>query len=491
MNSVPTKVAFQEAVRLHGAGRLREAEGLYRQILQRDPNNAEAMHHLGLVGHQVGQHAAALEMMRRSIAIKPNVSFFHKNLGAVLQAMAQFKEAAEAYERAIKLEPNDATGHHALGVVLEKLHEYERAKEAYGRAIQLDTRHAPSYFNLGVITEYHGEYEASLRMLEKAIELKPDYALARTSRATALLRLGRFENGWREYEWRWRLPQFKSDLPDPARPVWNGEALQGRTILLRCEQGLGDTIQFVRYATLVKERGAEKVILLAQAPVANLMKHAAGVDEVVAHGEPTPAYDVQVPLLSLPRIFDTKMTTIPAPVPYVTAEAERVAAWRDKLAPDAGMKVGLVWSSNPGHPLARFRTTTLSTFAPLAAVERVSFYSLQKGEPSIQAAAPPSGMKLVDRTAELADFADTAALIETLDLVITVDTAVAHLAGAMGKKTFTIVPFLSDFRWFLDRDDSPWYPTMRLFRLRSMYGWDEAVGRVKAALDELVRDRMV
>ena len=491
MDSVPTKVTFQEAVRLHGAGRLREAEGLYRQILQREPNNAEAMHHLGLVGHQVGQHAAALDMMRRSIALQPNVSFFHKNVGAVLQAMGQFRDAAEAYERGIRLAPNDASGHHALGVVLEKLHEYERAKEAYGRAIQLDPRHAPSYFNLGVIAEYHGEYEASLRMLEKAIELKPDYALARTSRATGLLRLGRFENGWREYEWRWRLPQFKADLPDPSRPVWNGEALQGRTILLRCEQGLGDTIQFVRYAPMVKERGAGKVILLAQPPVADLMKRAVGVDEVVAQGEPTPAYDVQVPLLSLPRVFDTKMTTIPAAVPYVTAEPERVAAWREKLTSDTGMKVGLVWSSNPGHPLARFRTTTLSTFAPLAAVDGVTFYSLQKGEPANQAAAPPSGMKLVDRTAELTDFADTAALIENLDFVVTVDTAVAHVAGAMGKKTFTIVPFLSDFRWFLDRDDSPWYPTMRLFRLRSMYGWGEAVERAKVALDELVRDRMV
>ena len=491
MSSVPTKVTFQEAVRLHGAGRLREAEGLYRQILQREPDNAEAMHHLGLVGHQVGQHAAALDMMRRSITLKPNVSFFHKNLGAVLQAMGQFKDAAAAYEQGIRLAPNDASGHHALGVVLEKLHEYERAKEAYGRAVQLDPRHAPSYFNLGVIAEYHGEYEASLRMLEKAIELKPDYALARTSRAAALLRLGRFENGWREYEWRWRLPQFKTDLPDPARPVWNGEALQGKSILLGCEQGLGDTIQFVRYATMVKERGAGKVILLAQPALTGLMRRAAGVDEVAAQGESTPACNVQVPLLSLPRIFDTKMTTIPAAVPYVTAEPERVAAWRERLGADTGKKIGLVWSSNPGHPLARFRTTTLSTFAPLAGVEDVTFYSLQKGEPGKQAEAPPSGMKLVDRTAELTDFAETAALIENLDLVITVDTAVAHLSGAMGKKTFTIVPFLSDFRWFLDRDDSPWYPTMRMFRLRSMYGWGEAVERAKVALDELVRDRMV
>src|SRR5688572_20784452 len=384
MGPDPVQQALRQATQMHAQGRLREAEGLYRQVLQREPMNAEAMHHLGLIAHQVGQHGPGVELIQRSISVKPGVSYFYKNLGSVLTAIAKYAEAVEAFGKAVALTPNDATAHHSMGVAHEKMYEYERARGAYRRAIELDPKHAPSYFNLGVIAEYHGEYEESLRLLEKAIELKPDYALARTSRATDLLRLERFEEGWREYEWRWKLPQFRQDMPDPKKPVWDGEELKGKAILLRCEQGLGDTIQFVRYATLVKERGAGTVILLAQPPVARLMKRAAGVDEVVAQGEPTPAYDVQVPLLSLPRIFETKMKTVPAAVPYVTAEPERVAAWREKLTSDTGMKIGLVWSSNPGHPLARFRTTTLSTFAPLAAVDGMTFYSLQKGEPANQ-----------------------------------------------------------------------------------------------------------
>lgn len=487
----PVQQALRQATQLHAAGRLREAEALYRQVLQREPMNADAMHYLGLIAHQVGQHAPAIELIRRSITVRPGVPFYYKNLGSALTAAGRFIEAVEAFERGIELQPNDAAGHHSLGVAYEKLYDYDRARAAYRRAIELDPNHAPSYFNLGVIAEYHGEYDESLRLLDKAIALKPDYALARTSRATGLLRLERFEEGWREYEWRWRLPQFRPDMPDPRRPIWNGEALNGRTVLLRCEQGMGDTIQFVRYAPLVKERGAGKVILLSQPALVQLMQRAAGVDEVVGQGTAMPSYDVQVPLLSLPRIFNTDIQTIPANVPYLFAEPERITAWREKLAGDPDVKVGLVWSSNPGHPLSRFRTTTLSSFAPLAQAPAITFYSLQKGAPANQTASPPAGMTLVDRTAELTDFAETAALLENLDLVVTVDTAVAHLAGAMGRKTFTIVPFLSDFRWFLNRDEPPWYPTMRLFRLRSMYGWDEAIARAAEALKDFVRDRMV
>jgi tetratricopeptide (TPR) repeat protein len=412
--------------------------------------------------------------MRRSIAIKPNVPFFHMNLGAAFHAVGRFPEAVAAFERGVQLNPNDAAAHHSLGLAHEKLYDYDRARAYYRRAIELDPKHAPSYYNLGVLVEYHGDYDESLRLLEKAIELKPEYALARTSRATDLLRREKFEEGWLEYEWRWRLPQFRQDLPDPKKPIWNGEPLAGRTILLRCEQGMGDTIQFVRYASLVKERGPKKIILLSQPALVRLMQRATGVDEVIAQGTALPPYDVQVPLLSQPRIFKTDIGTIPSSVPYITAEPE--------LAGDANVKVGLVWSSNPGHPLARFRTTTLSAFAPLAQIPGLTFYSLQKGEPAKQSTTPPSGMTVVDRTEELTDFAETAALLANLDLVVTVDTAVAHLAGAMSKRTLTIVPFLSDFRWFLARDDSPWYPTMRLFRLRSMFGWDEAISRVAEAL---------
>lgn len=482
---------MRQATQLHAQGKLREAEAIYRQVLQREPMNAEAMHHLGLIAHQVGQHGPAIELIRKSISIKPGVGYFFKNLGSVLTAVGKYSEAVEAFETAVGLTPNDATAHHPLGVAYEKMYEYERARAAYRRAIELDPKHAPSYFNLGVIAEYHGEYDESLRLLEKAIDLKSDYALARTSRATDLLRLERFEEGWREYEWRWRLPQFRQDAPDPRKPVWDGEELAGKTILLRCEQGMGDTIQFVRYAKLVKERGAGRVILLSQPALVRLMKRAVGVDEVVGQGSAIPAYDVQVPLLSLPRIFKTEMGTIPADVPYVTAEPDRVAAWREKLGGDGNLNVGLVWSSNPGHPLARFRTTTLAAFAPLARVEGVMFYSLQKGEPGKQAANAPEGMRLVNYTRELTDFSETAALMENLDAVVTVDTAVAHLAGAIGARTLTVVPFLSDFRWFTNRDDSPWYPTMRLFRLRSMYGWREAIERAAEALEELVKARMV
>jgi cytochrome c-type biogenesis protein CcmH/NrfG len=438
----------------HQAGRLRQAEEAYRQILARQPNHADAIHNLGVISLQSGRNDAAVQLIRQAIAINPNYPEAHSNLGNVLADMDRLDEAIAAYRQAIALNPGLAEAHNNLGNAL-------REKGQSGEAV------------------------AAFR---RAIAINPDFPEAHRNLSLALLLDGDFQAGWEEYEWRWKCKDIA-----PARKFaqerWDGGPLEGRTILLHAAQGFGDSIQCIRYLPLVRERGA-RIIIECYSELERLFEPIAGECQLVVRGQPLPAFDLHCPMESLPRAFRTNLTNIPQSVPYLHADAEEAGKWHRRLADVGGdVKVGLAWGGNPIHKNDRNRSMKLVNLAPLGQAAGVKFFSLQKGAPAAEAKSPPPGLELVDWTEELGDLADTAALIANLDLVIAVDTVVVHLAGAMGKPVWTLLPFIPAWRWLLGRQDSPWYPTMRLFRQERRGDWDGVVRQAAEALADWTHGR--
>ncbi len=356
---------------------------------------------------------------------------------------------------------------------------FDESVAAYERAIAIDPGRPHMYYNLGSALKEAGRIEPAMVQLRRAVELKPDFYEASYSIALTQLLQGNWTEGWRGYELRWKCASFRSPRRDFIQPMWDGADPQGRTILLHSEQGFGDTIQFVSLATLVAGRGA-KVIVVCQPELRRLVSTVAGVDRVMGWDEPLADFDLHCPLLSLPYLLGLKLEQLPVAMAYVSAPAPDVEKWRQKLLDFPGvLKVGLCWSGGP-HP--RSRSIPLAAMTSLADVAGTRFFSLQRGEHSAEDRAAREALKLVDYTDQLNDFADTAGLIANLDLVISVDTAVAHLAGAMQKPVYMLLKFMPDFRWMLDREDSPWYPTMRLFRQAKAGDWGGVVQSVKEAL---------
>jgi hypothetical protein len=359
--------------------------------------------------------------------------------------------------------------------------------------LRLDPHYLDALGNLGRVLSTVDRFEEADASYSALLQLRPDQVEAHANRAMARLRAGRLAEGWEEFEWRWKTWYMGPRARDLPRSLWNGEALGDRVILLHAEQGLGDTLQFCRYAPLVA-RGA-RVILEVQPPLHRLLSRLPGIDQVLARGQELPPFDLQCPLMSLPRAFGTTLESIPAETPYLTADPAEVDTWRERIGALPGLRVGLVWAGSQRKEEPELalvdarRSIALATLAPLARVPGVSFVSLQKGPPAAQAAHPPAGMMLTDFTAELHDMAATAALIMTLDLVISVDTAVAHLAGGLGKPVWLLNRFDSCWRWLANRDDSPWYPTLRQFRQTTPGDWSSVVERVREELQRLGAQR--
>jgi Flp pilus assembly protein TadD len=486
MPDVDLNAILEQARQHHREGRLAEAERAYRQVLERDANQPEALMGMGVVAFQCGAAEQALPLMERAVALRPGVMHFYMNLGEVLRRLMRLEDALAAYQRALELNPRSAEAHYCMGLVQEKTGQMDQAAALYREATRLRPDFPEAHMNLGVALERQGRYEQSLAQLEEAIRLRGDYALARMNRAVALLRLGDYRQGWQEYEWRFGVRDFALPATQPPRPVWDGSEPAGRTILVRAEQGMGDTLQFARYIPLLIARGA-RVFLETQPPLKPLLAGIYGLSGATVQGEAPPPHDVQIAMMSLPRIFGTELATVPALVPYLTPDPARVSAWSGRFAGETGLKVGLVWAGNPGFPGDALRSLDFAVYAPLAQAPGVVFYSLQKGEAAAQAKNPPPGMRLIDLGPDLNDFADTAAALAHLDLLISVDTSIVHLAGAMARPVWTLVPFVPDFRWLLKREDSPWYPTMRLFRQGSANDWAGVIGRIAEALKEYKR----
>jgi len=482
------KSRFEIAVEHHQAGRFAEAETLYRKVLALQPNHADALHLLGVLAAQIGRFDDAVNLIGRACALSPNVADYRMHLGNALGEKREFAAAIDAYRHALRLNPRCYGSHDALGSVLRESGQLDEAIASHGRSLQINSNNATAHYNLGLTLAKKGLLGEAIASYRRAIGLQPDFPDAHWNLALILLMQGDFERGWREYEWRWRRKNFPSLWPTFSQPLWDGGDLAGKRVLVHTEQGYGDAIQFVRYAPLLAGRGA-RVVLLCQAPLARLMKGADGVDQVVSAiswaGE-LPPFDVHCPMLSLPLLFGTRVDSVPADVPYLKAEPSLLARWGAKIGAAAAgpLKVGLAWSGSPTNKNDRYRSVALEQLSPLARAG-ATFYSLQKGPAAAQTA--PVGMGLIDLTDELQDFADTAALVSQLDLVITVDTAVAHLAGALGKPAWVLVASEQDWRWLLEREDTPWYPTLRLFRQRTPGDWPEVIERVAAALGEYAR----
>jgi FKBP-type peptidyl-prolyl cis-trans isomerase 2 len=456
------------------------------ELEESDNAKAEDFFAQGIALQDKEQLDEAISLYQKAIKLNPKHSGAFYNLGVAFQKLGQLDKAIVHYEIAIGLTQNLIEAHHNLGLAYKDIGQFDEAIICFQRVLQLQPDHANAYYNLGNTLVAKEQFSEAMQCYRKAVEINPGHADAHWSMGLMHLRLGNFDDGWKAYEKRWELkdvmvkPRFK-------QPEWDGQGIEGRTILLYAEQGFGDTIQFVRYVPFVAERGA-KVIVECQRELASLLTNTAGVSQIVAKGEQYPDFDIHYPLLSLPLIFSTTAGTIPSKIPYINADPALVQKWRSKMGRDnSPVKVGLVWAGNPKLKFGHSRSCSLGAFAPLADRDDITFYSLQVGDASAQTKDAPAEMRLVDYTGEIKDFADTAAFIQSLDLIISVDTAAAHLAGALGKPVWTLLPFVSDWRWMLEREDSPWYPTMRLFRQPAPADWESVIVRVKEALKTLVQ----
>jgi hypothetical protein len=381
-------------------------------------------------------------------------------------------ESKAACRKAIDLNPNYAAAHCSLGVSLRLSGEFTDAYSSQGTAF----------------TD-KGDLKKAVAACRRAILCKPDFPDAHKNLALALLGGGEFSQGWEEFEWRFKCKDFPhgGHILPPVR--WDGRPLAEEPLLIHAEQGLGDTLQFIRYLPLVAAR-CKNVILLCQKKVERIVRGIAGSAEVVTRWTPRPDVNLHCPLMSLPFVFGTTLENIPLDIPYLQADPTALDFWRQRLAGDAAnMKVGLTWAGNHKHHNDRNRSMSLSTLLPLAGVENVQFYSLQKGDGAAHDKITAADLHLVDHTAELNDFADTAALVANLDLVISVDTSTAHLAGAMGKPVWVLLPFAADWRWMTNRQNSPWYPTMRLFRQQRFGDWEPVVAQLVSELSNTLLKR--
>ena len=461
--------------------------------------------------------------MRELTTVQPCAAESHFGLGIVLEAQRRIVEAVVSYERALQLYPgfvdclvhlsacrvaeNDLRGaetllRHAvaadsdradvwndLGMIMGRQDRYPNALEAFQRAAQLEVlrgEDVSSFINLAINARDAGQTREALELYENNLAQRPS-ADGHFSYAVALLTTGRLPEGWRHFGFRWLREPSLSFRPRFGRPVWAGQALRGRTILVRAEQGVGDTIQFIRYAPMLKALGAT-VQLGVFAGLEDLFRGEEGVDQVLGPNDAVPNFDFYAHMMSLPLIFGTTLESIPHEVPYLHAEPARRERWAQQLRGDPRLTVGIVWAGSPTHVRDRYRSLSLRQLAPLAEVKGIRWVSLQKGEAAGEAEAPPPGLPLMNLGPALADFRDTAAVIDQLDLVLCVDTAVAHLAGALGKPVWVMLPKPADWRWLEGREDSPWYPTMRLFRQSRRGEWDDVVERVKVALQERLSD---
>ncbi|MDA9506663.1 hypothetical protein XI09_18910 [Bradyrhizobium sp. CCBAU 11386] len=466
---------------LYRQGLLDDAIVSYRRAIARAPGNGPALPLLGLVLHEAGHLHDAAEIYRRTFALDASDHVIASNLGACLSELGTLDEAISACEHALLLKPDHAPAWTNLGIMFEKQERAADAVAAHRCAVVADPAYAKGHANLAVALRNAGAIDEALAVSHRAIALDPEQPLAQYNHAHFLLMNGDFADGFEAYRWRRKCRTLSDGDPSFTEPEWQGEPLDGRTLLLFAEYGLGDVLHFVRYLPMVVARGA-RIILQVQPALASLLRQLPDVT-VIPRGEVLPPFDLQLPLMSLPRIFGTTLDTIPADIPYLHPDPATLLRWRAALADVTALKVGVVWAGNARHKGDRQRSLSAEAVLPRLAMPGVQLYSLQKeprpGDGEVLAAL---GSGIVDLAPALGDFADTAAAVAALDLVIAVDTSVAHLAGALGRPVWMLTPYALDWRWLRDREDSPWYPTMRLFRQRVPREWDDPLMRLSAAL---------
>ena len=487
MNTVDSVEALINlAVTFNKMSRLHEAESCYRMVLDIAPNFAEVHFNLGVLLQDAGRLEEAEISYRHALQIKPDFTEACTNLANTLKQSGRLIEAERYYRQALQINPDSSDLHCNLAAVLKDLGRFQEAETSCRQALQINPEFAGAHNNLGIIHKESGRLAEAEACYRRALHFQPDYAEAHSNLAMTLLTRGELMAGWEEMEWRWKTPQMSPGWRHFLQPQWRGEEARGNTLLIHAEQGLGDTLQFCRYATLAAAAGL-KVILEVQAPLVKLLRSLSGVDQVLARGEILPPFELHCPMLSLPLALATTLPTLPSASSYLLADTAQVKAWQKRLEalPNQCHRVGLVWAGNSHThwPQAALidqqRSISPERLAPVFAVPGFVFFSLQKG-----GAVAPDNLPLIDFMDEMKDFADTAALVTNLDLVITVDTAVAHLAAALGKPVWILHRFDACWRWFREREDSPWYPSVRLFRQPRPGEWHTVIEKVTEQLGQ-------
>jgi Flp pilus assembly protein TadD len=472
---------------LLGQDRSNEAIHALQEALVIDPGLPEALSNLGAALRKVGQAGEAIVVLQRAVTLHASFGSAWTNLAGAMIDLEMFTDAERAAHQATILSSNDPVAYFNLGVALKELGRLTEAVTSFESAISLRPNYVDALTSLGNSWHTQQKYDAAISAFRSALQTSPDDAYAQWNLSLTLLLRGEYAEAWPLYEARFQ--HAKHSVQRTIRqPRWDGGDLHGRRILLHYEQGLGDTLQFVRYAPLVAARGG-RVTLLCQPALSRLLQGQCELELVTSDEQALPAFDVQVPLLSLPMIFKTTLESIPAPNSYLKADPSLISKWNERLGAKRGLRVGLNWAGSPTPASNRKRTVGFAAMAPLAEVEGLAFFGLQVGAVATEAATPPSGMTIFDCSAHLTDFAETAALISTLDVVVTCDTSVAHAAGALGVPTCVLLPSDPDWRWMLGRSDSPWYPSMRLFRQPTPGDYATPMREVAAYLKSF-RDRV-
>ena len=511
--------AVNIAAQQYEAGRLNPAAQLCLTFLQHHPHDAHALHLLGAIAYKKGLYRQAIDLIREAIKNNPFMPQCHNTLGAALRATGELEEAITAYEQAISLDPQYCSAHLNMGNIFMSQGQFRAAITKYRHAISLDPVCIEAYNNMAIALQYQGEFEAAMEKCkqalllkpdnaevyntiasvfmkkgrcteaidnyQRALKVKPDNAEAHCNLGMTFLLIGRFEEGWSEYQWRLNTAKASGSHRYPV-PCWDGSPFEGKRLVVHFEQGFGDNIQFIRYLPMVKRRGGTVICEMLR-PLTGLLRGFPGIDELInapLGNRPSIRSDLHVPLLELPRIFGTTLHTIPGDVPYLHADAIKSKYWRQRLA-GMDLKVGIVWAGEPAHNEDKNRSCHLRHFLRLSKIPGVQLIGLQKGAAAGQVKDLAGMISITNLEGELNDFTDTAAVIDNLDMVISVDTAVLHLAGAMGKPAWAMLSAAPDWRWMLDRQDSPWYPTIKLFRQRRYGNWDGVCERIAKKLERL------
>jgi tetratricopeptide (TPR) repeat protein len=498
------------------------AEQRYREVLELEPENLDALFKLAILYLKRGKKLDAVKNLQHVLRIDPHHAQAYSNLGVILAQHNRFAQAIECFEMSLQVNPGflgakrnlqqavedqarqggdrfpttekfqvslaAADIHFSDGMSLMSEGNFADAEQALQLAIQINPTHAMSHFGLGLVFHEQGELEKSLRSVEHSLLFCPNAAEVRYERARRLLQLGDFERGWPEFESRWNL--VGAQVPIFSKACWDGSPLVNRTLLLHAEQGIGDVFQFVRYAGWIKEKSQGKIIVACQPSIHKILATCPGVDELVALGSEYPPYDVQAPLMSLPCILKTQLTSIPDCVPYLFPNPERLAYWKHDMDGIQGLKVGLIWQGNPAYRWDHYRSFPLEHLAPLANVPGIRWFSLQKGAAAEQIRKIANRWHVIDLDRRLDEtagaFVDTAAVMKNLDLVITADTSAVHLAGALGVPVWLAQWHVPEWRWMIGKEASPWYPTMRLFAQSRRGDWTELFQRIANELTRLV-----
>lgn len=440
---------------------------------------AARIFNLGIEHHRKGEMGEAIDAYGKSLILNPKVPDVYNNMGAALRATGKLEAAVACYRRCLVLRPNHPGIYSNIGNAYRELGRLQLSIASHQQAVKRDPRNPETYYNLGLALRDLGQMSQALAAFETALRLKPDHPDCRWDRSLTLLTMGDFKRGFEEYEWRWKLERSPPRTLD--KPLWDGSALKGKTLLIQQEQGNGDMMQFARYIPLVKER-VGTVVIETQPELSRLMSTLPGADKVINRGSALPKFDAYIPMMSLARIYETTQETIPKSVPYLSPPEGLSAQLPASM--DNQHQIGIAWAGRPTHKNDKNRSCDFKNFIELLGIPGVNVFSLQKGGREADIRENGCASLVVDMSTRLNDFADTAALIEQLDLVITVDTAVAHLAGALGKPVWVVLPFVGDWRWMQKTTESPWYPTMRLFRQSQPGNWAEVFNEVRRALHD-------